>query len=172
MAWSIAASSLSSSQPGSASTGVLTFRCGDTPPIGGASQPLFSGIEHSDGLRRPAAELSARVETALGLDQHPTPKLGVDLGKEKTPPADQVLHDVVTRGALPRVARERQLNPAGVDLRLDQLDRGPSEFRQDKVSDQPVAAALGRAFEVDAESISPVFRSTPMFHCTPFTSSL
>src|SRR5277367_3255121 len=116
------------------------------------SQPLFSGVEHSDGLRRPGAELPARVETALRLDQHLTPKLSIDFRKEGTPPADQVLHDVVTRGALPRVARERQLNPAGVDLRLDRLDRGPTEFRQDKVSDQPVAAALGRAFEVDAES--------------------
>ena len=118
------------------------------------SQPLLSGIEHSNGLRRPGAELPARVETALRLDQHLTPKLSIDLRKEKAAPADQVLRDVVTRGALPRVARKRQPNPAGVDLRLDRLDRGLSELRQDKVSDQPVAAVLGRAFEVDAESKS------------------
>jgi hypothetical protein len=62
---------------------------------------LFSGIEHSDGLSRPAAELPSRVETALGLDQHTTPKVGVDLGKEKAPPTDYVLYDVVPPGALP-----------------------------------------------------------------------
>ena len=72
------------------------------------SQPLFSGIEDGDGLRRPGAELPAQVETALCLDQHLTPKLSIDLRKERTARADQVLHYVVTRGALPRVARERQ----------------------------------------------------------------
>ena len=91
-------------------------------------QSLFSGIEQGDGLGRPATELPLRIETTLGLDQHPTPKVDVDLGKEKASPADQVFHDVVTRGALPRVARERQLNPAGADLGLDRLDRGPIEF--------------------------------------------
>lgn len=35
MTWSMAASSLSSGHVGSISTGVLTFRCGDTPLIGG-----------------------------------------------------------------------------------------------------------------------------------------
>jgi hypothetical protein len=62
-------------------------------------QSLFSGIEQGDGLGRSATELPARIETALGLDQHPTPKVGVDLGKEKTPLADYVLDDVVARGA-------------------------------------------------------------------------